>query len=133
MFAFFHFIGNKFSDINELMIWVKTLNNYTWGMLQSEIYHISHHHVNIMSKLMTTFDTELVEIIRLFSISPVSVFKPCGAKFFSLEIHFSSCYLCAAAVLILFRNMVTSSLPFVLWLWWKYFASSLFSSLFLIL
>ena len=36
--------------------------------IQSEICHIFHYHVNIISKLMTDFVTELVEIVRFFSI-----------------------------------------------------------------
>ena len=37
-------------------------------LIQSDICNIFHYHVNIMSKLMTEFVTELVEIVRFFSI-----------------------------------------------------------------
>ena len=37
-------------------------------LIQSEICHIFDYHVNIISKLMTDFVTELVEIVHFFSI-----------------------------------------------------------------
>ena len=59
------------------------------------------------------------------------MFKPCGAKVFSLQIHLPSWYLQAAAALILLCNIVTLRSLFKLWLSWKCFASSLLSGLFL--
>ena len=56
---------------------------------------------------MGEFVTELVEIVHFTSIVTNFSVKPCGAKVFSLQIHLSSRYLRAAAVLILFCNMVT--------------------------
>ena len=53
------------------------------------------------------------------------------SKVFSLQVHLSSWYLRAAAVLILFCNMVTLRSSIKLWLSWKCFASSLLSGLFL--
>ena len=41
------------------------------------------------------------------------MFKPCGAKVFSLQIHLSTWYLRAAAVFILFYNVVTLRLSFI--------------------
>ena len=86
-------------------------NSYIRGMLQilliqSKICHIFRNHLNIISKLMTEFVTELVETAHFFSIITISVFKPCGAKVFSLQIHLSSWWLREAAVLILLCNMV---------------------------
>ena len=51
----------------------KTLNSHIrWNMqmllIQSEIYHIFHYYVNIISKHMAEFITELVEIVHFFSI-----------------------------------------------------------------
>ena len=37
-------------------------------LIQSEICHIFHYHVNMISKPMTEFVTELVEIVYFFSI-----------------------------------------------------------------
>ena len=51
--------------------------------------------------------TELVEIVHFTSIVTNFSVKPSGAKAFSLQIYLSSRYLRAAAVLILFSNMVT--------------------------
>ena len=51
--------------------------------------------------------TELVEIVHFTSIVTNFSVKPSGAKAFSLKIYLSSRYLRAAAVLILFSNMVT--------------------------
>ena len=45
---------------------------------------------------MIEFVTELVEIVHFLAYSPISLFKSCRAKVFSLQI------ICAAAVLILF-------------------------------
>ena len=57
------------------MMWTRTriLNSYIRGimqilLIQSEICHIFHYHVNIISRLMTDFVTELVEIVHFFSI-----------------------------------------------------------------
>ena len=75
------------------MMWTrtKTLNSYILGimeflLIQSKICHIFHYHVNMISKLMTEFVTELVEIVLFLAYSPISVFKPCGVKVFSLQI-----------------------------------------------
>ena len=51
----------------------ETLNSYIRGtmqilLIQSEICHIFHYHVNIILKLMVEFVTELVEIVHFFSI-----------------------------------------------------------------
>ena len=51
----------------------KTLNSYIRGimqilLIQSKICHIFHYHVNIISKLMTEFVTELVETVHFFGI-----------------------------------------------------------------
>ena len=66
----------------------------------------------------------------ILALSPVSVFKPCGAKAFSLPIHSSSWYLSPAAVLMLFCNMVTLRLSFIIWILWKCFPSLLLPGLF---
>ena len=57
------------------MIWTrtKTLNGYTRAimqivLIQSEICHTFHYHVNIIPKPMTEFVTELVETLHFFSI-----------------------------------------------------------------
>ena len=48
-------------------------------LIQSEICHIFHYHVNITSKIMTEFVTELVETMHFFSvINNFSVPAMCG-------------------------------------------------------
>ena len=37
-------------------------------LIQSDIYHIFHDHVNVISNFMTEFVTELIEIVHFFSI-----------------------------------------------------------------
>ena len=37
-------------------------------LIQSEIFHVFHYHVNIIPKPMSEFVTELVEIVHSFSI-----------------------------------------------------------------
>ena len=113
----------------------KTLNSYIRGsmkilLIQSKICHIFHYHMNIILKLMGEFISELVEIVHFTSIVTNFSVKPWGAKVFSLQIHLSSRYLRAAAVLILFSNMVTWRSWFKSWLLWKHFGSSLLFGLF---
>ena len=55
---------------------------------------------------MTKFLTELVKVKITLAQSPVSLFKPCGAKGFSLRIHLSARYLQVASVFVLFCNVV---------------------------
>ena len=55
---------------------------------------------------MTKFLTELVKVKITLAQSPVSLFKPCGAKGFSLRIHLTARYLRVASVFVLFCNVV---------------------------
>ena len=104
----------------------KTLNSYIWGIMQillieSEICHTFHYYVSIISRLMTKFVTALVEIVYFLSIVTSFSVQAIWRWSFSLQIHLSSWYLRAAAVLILFSNMVTLRSSFKLWFSWKCF------------
>ena len=57
--------------------------------LSSKSIIFLYYHVNIISKLMTEFLTELAEIVHLFSTTTNFSFKPCRATFFSLQIYLS--------------------------------------------
>ena len=51
---------------------------------------IFHYHENIISKLMTVFVTELVEIVHYFHIVTNFSVKDMRSRSFSLQIHLSS-------------------------------------------